>query len=406
MASSGRVSLLAVAVAGLLFGLAGCGSSRASGPVASSGTGASNPARSGSSSSISAQTPSAPVGAIPSGGPVPARFAATSVTFVSADEAFVLGTAPCAHAPCTSVVRTLDRGQSWFGLPAPAEPVGQPGLAAAPAVWGIRFATPGHGFVFGDGLWETTDGGGHWIRDAEPAGSILSLAIVSGQVLALTARCTPAGGCEQSAVLERRALGGGSWTAVEKVTIGNLIDPDDLIATQAGVAAVIDGRDVLVTADGGLTFTVDPIPCPPPAQRPSVAVTSPHGLALLCVGEGYTGHTMKRVYVSRDDGAHWARAGAPSPDGDAGTIAATAAGEMAIATASAASWLFYSGGSSWRIVYTADDGGMGWADLGFTTATDGVVVHGPADGDGNSTQRPGQLFLTSDGGTTWYQVSF
>jgi hypothetical protein len=407
MASSGRVSLLAVAVAGLLFGLAGCGSSRASGPVASSGTGASNPARSGSSSSISAQTPAAPAGAMPSSGPVPARFAATSVTFVSADEAFVLGTAPCAHAPCTSVVRTLDRGQSWLGLPAPAEPVGQPGLTAAPAVWGIRFATPGHGFVFGDGLWETTDGGGHWIRDAAPAGSVLSLAIVGGQVLALTARCTPDGGCEQSAVLERRALGGGSWTAVEKVTIGNLIDPDDLIATQAGVAAVINARDVLVTADGGLTFTVDPIPCPPQAQRPSVAVTSPHGLALLCVGEGYTGHTMKRVYVSRDDGAHWARAGAPSPDGDAGTIAATAAGQLAIATESAASWLFYSGdaGSSWRIVYTADDGGMGWADLGFTTATDGVVVRGPADSDGNSTQRPGQLFLTSDGGTTWYQVS-
>ena len=407
MASSGRVSLLAVAVAGLLFGLAGCGSSRASGPVASSGTRASNPARSASSSSESTRTPAAPVSVMPSGGPVPVRFAATSVTFVSADEAFVLGTAPCPHAPCTAVVRTLDRGQSWVGLPAPAEPVGQPGLAAAPAVWGIRFATPGHGFVFGDGLWETTDGGGQWIRDAEPEGSILSLAILGGQVLALTARCTPGGGCGQPGVLERRSLGGGSWTAVEKVTIGNVIDPDDLIATQAGVAAVASGGDVLVTGDGGLTFTDNPVPCPPPAQRPSVAVTSPHGLALLCVGEGYTGHTIKQVYVSRDDGAHWARAGAPSPDGDAGTIAATA-GEVAIATASAASWLLHSGdaGSSWRIVHTADDGGAGWADLGFTTATDGVVVHGPANSDGNSTQRPGQLFLTSDGGTTWYQVSF
>jgi hypothetical protein len=402
MMAAARMSLLA-AVAGLLIGLAGCGSSGASGPGTSSGAGASSPARSESSPSRPAQAPS---GTQP-GGPLPARFAAASVTFVSADEAFVLGTAPCAHTPCTWVARTLDRGQSWVGVTTPAGPVGQPGLGGAPAVWGIRFATPGHGFVFGDELWETIDGGAQWSRDAQPGGSILSLAIVRGQVLALTARSTP-GGYEQPAVLERRALGGGSWTAVEKVTIGTLIDANDLIATQAGVAAVANGRHVLVTGDGGLTFTVNPIPCPALEQSPSVAVTSRYGLALLCTGQGYTGHTMKQVYVSRDAGAHWAPAGMPSPDGDAGTIAGTAAGQLAIATESAASWLFYSGdgGSSWRIVHTADDGGMGWADLGFTTATDGVVVHGPADADGNSTQRPGELFLTSDGGTTWHQVSF
>jgi hypothetical protein len=128
----------------------------------------------------------------------------------------------------------------------------------------------------------------------------------------------------------------------------------------------------------------------------------------LCTGEGYTGHTIKRVYVSGDAGAHWAPAGRPSPDGDAGTLAATTTGRLAIATESAASWLFYSpdAGASWRITGTWDDGGSGWADLGFTTAIDGVVVHGPADSDGNSTQRPGQLLLTGDAGATWYPVSF
>jgi photosystem II stability/assembly factor-like uncharacterized protein len=53
-----------------------------------------------------------------------------------------------------------------------------------------------------------------------------------------------------------------------------------------------------------------------------------------------------------------------------------------------------------------DDGGMGWADLGFTTAADGVVVRGPADSDGNVTRRPGQLFLTDDAGATWHRVRF
>jgi hypothetical protein len=67
---------------------------------------------------------------------------------VSPDEAFVLGTAPCADAPCTSIARTLNRGASWTARPAPAVPVGAPGQAGV--VWGIRFATPEHGFVFGD----------------------------------------------------------------------------------------------------------------------------------------------------------------------------------------------------------------------------------------------------------------
>jgi hypothetical protein len=57
-------------------------------------------------------------------------------------------------------------------------------------------------------------------------------------------------------------------------------------------------------------------------------------------------------------------------------------------------------------VRTEDDGGIGWADIGFTTAADGVVVHGPADSDGNRYRRPGQLLLTSDGGGTWQLVSF
>ena len=69
-------------------------------------------------------------------------------------------------------------------------------------------------------------------------------------------------------------------------------------------------------------------------------MTSPHGLALLCVGEGYTGHTIKQVYVSGDDGAHWTPAGQPSPDGDAGTLAAATSGQLTIVTESAASWLF------------------------------------------------------------------
>ena len=132
-------------------------------------------------------------GAQPSGGPVPAGFRAASVTFVSAREAFALGAAPCGHAPCTLVARTLDRGASWRGLPAPAVPLGEPYAGTGPAVWGIRFATREHGFVFGNGLWVTTSGGEHWSPVAYPGGAIMSLEIIGRQVLAVTARHGPNG---------------------------------------------------------------------------------------------------------------------------------------------------------------------------------------------------------------------
>ena len=344
-------------------------------------------------------TPGQPMTPAP-GGPVPAGLTATSVTFVSTQEAFVLGTAPCPDAVCTSVVRTLDRGASWRGLPAPVVPLSAPG---GTGVWGIRFATPEHGFVFGHGLWETTDGGQHWTGAAYPGGSILSLAAIDGQVLALTATCSAQGGCAQPGTFLRRPLAGGTWSQVAQVHVSGITDATDMIATQADVAAVLDSGDVVVTSNGGLTITRHGTPCATAAITSSVAVTAPDGLVLLCTGQGFTGHTVKTAYTSGDLGATWVKAGVPSAAGDGGTIAAANPSQLVIATASGASWLYYSGdgAAQWQTVATEPDGGQGWADLGFTTVSDGVAIHGPA-----ARGFVGQLMLTEDGGLTWRQVSF
>jgi photosystem II stability/assembly factor-like uncharacterized protein len=136
----------------------------------------------------------------------------------------------------------------------------------------------------------------------------------------------------------------------------------------------------------------------------SVAVEAPHGLALLCTGQGYTGHTDKTVYVSGNLGATWKLAGHPTSAGDGGVIAASAPGDLTIATTSAGSWLYTSAdnGKTWRTVVTYPDGGMGWNDLGFTTTHDGVIIHGhPYYCD-----MLGQLLLTGNGGQTWQEVRF
>jgi len=314
-------------------------------------------------------------------------------------------------APCTSIVRTLDRGASWRGVPAPVVKVGRPALSSA-AVWGIRFTTPSHGFVFGTGLWVTTDGSAHWTRITGPAGSILSLATIDGQVLALTAQCTPTSGCARTGTVVRRPLGGGRWSRVTSISysLAGLSDPTDLIATQARVAAMLDGSHVLVTKNGGVSFVRRATPCTTPgvALAVSVAVTSANGLALLCVGQGFSGHTIKNVYVSGDDGVRWHKAGMPSNDGVPGIIGAATPAQLTVTADSFGSWLYQSadGGRRWRTARFFPDGGLGWVDLGFTTSADGVVVHGAVDIDGNRDHRPGQLLLTGNAGASWVLVRF
>ena len=389
-------------------GAAGSPSSSSSGPAASGGASSAPASAAGGGASTGAAAPTTSAATstvtVPSGGPVPIGFAARSVTFVSTEEAFVLGTAPCAKAPCTSILRTLNRGASWRGLPAPVVPLAAQFEVTGPAVWGIRFANPSDGFVFGNGLWETSDGGERWTPAVPPAGPIESLEVIDGQVLAVTGTCSPNFGCGQTGTLMRRPLAGGAWTAVSPVS------GRGAIATQARVAAVLDGDDVIVTANGGVSTVTHAGPCSTAGiDAPvSLAVTGPTGLALLCGGNGAAGSVDKTVYVSDDLGAHWTKAGTPSRGGDPEGLSAGSTSQLVVAAASGASMLYYSadGGAQWSTAYYEGDGGLGFNDLGFTTPADGVVVYGPALSDSNAESRPGWLLLTSNGGASWHPVPF
>jgi hypothetical protein len=123
-----RLRWAGVLAAAGVIAIAGCGSVHATRGAGSASPAASTPARSVSKSS---PLPEAGPTANTTVGRVPAGFAATSVTWVSPDEAFVLGTAPCAHAPCTGqgytghtskrVYVSHDDGAHWTlaGQPSP-----------------------------------------------------------------------------------------------------------------------------------------------------------------------------------------------------------------------------------------------------------------------------------------------
>ena len=349
----------------------------------------------------------AAVSSLPAGGPVPAHSSATSVTFVSTQTSYVLGTAPCAHRPCTEILRTRDRGGSWVGLPAPHERVSRPDGVG---LWGLRFANPRHGFAFGVGLWETNNGAASWRPATAPARVVVDLAIThGGELVALAAPCRfGTTGCSGLLTIYRRSVSGGSWHAVA-ATDGSAFD--ESIAAHGSTVWVLAGTQLWISTDGGRSFRLHRQPCAKKAGAlpalTSVADAGAHSY-LLCTGQGFLSHTVKFVFRTPGTHSRWGLVSKPPTPGDAGLLAAGSDQAIVIATASAASWLYLSrdSGRHWAMPLTFLDGGEGWGDLGFTTASDGVVIHGPAQTDGGSANFPGQLELTADGGRTWQTSTF
>ncbi|HWD08041.1 MAG TPA: YCF48-related protein, partial [Actinomycetota bacterium] len=120
-----------------------------------------------------AVTPTVAVSPTPASSPepaaraaIPAGFQAESVTFVSANEGWVLGGA-C--ATCTAaILHTADGGKTWAPVPAPAVPLAQAPDASNGGVSAIRFANANDGWLFGPELWSTHDGGASWSRPGAP----------------------------------------------------------------------------------------------------------------------------------------------------------------------------------------------------------------------------------------------
>jgi photosystem II stability/assembly factor-like uncharacterized protein len=373
----------------------------------------------GGAAAASAAPPTAG-GTPPAGGQVPAGFTAGSVSFVSAQEAFVLGSAPCPAAPCTLTLHTRDRGATWTSLPAPAIPVGRPGTGPSPEVWGIRFATPEHGFVFGNGLWETTDGGEHWAPASYPGLSIFSLETTSDQVLAVMALREP-GQPASGETLVRRPLGGGAWQHGAQANLSGYegVNTRSTISTLDGVATVASSSTIMVTRNGGTTVSSLPAQCSRPGFLSAAvsAAPTPRGLVVLCAGQSVPDRThgpsteYVAVYTTADLGAHWSAAGTLPNGADyaSATITASAAGTIVVATSGGpTSYLFRSvdGAATWAAVASrASVFPPDWVDLGFTTPADGAVIHGPVNNMGFP-KGPGQLFLTNDGGATWHQATF
>ncbi len=348
--------------------------------------------------STSTGTPTTGTGTL-TGGPVPAGTEATSVTFISPTTAFVLGTAPCDVQPCSAILETADRGAHWVGLPAPRENVS---YYLGNGLWGLRFADARNGYAFGQGLWETPDGSESWQKATAPAPTVLSLeAIQDRELVAVAQSCHPGVGCGHQIGVYHEPIG-GSWSAVASIhTYFN----DASISVHGPHVWVLAGLNLYVSTDGGSSFRTESQPCPSRLSQPGSVSDDGAHVYMLCSGNGAAGSTQKYVYRSAGPDSPWSLVGRPPAAGDGGEISAGSDSSILIATYSGASLLYRStdGGHTWRTALREDDGGAGWSDLGFTTPTDAVVVHGPALA---GSQRPGKVLLSSDGGLSWQAAGF
>jgi photosystem II stability/assembly factor-like uncharacterized protein len=327
----------------------------------------------------------------PAVGPVPAGFEPISMTFVSPSEGWVLGTAPCSHAPCTSVVRTTNGGRSWVGIPAPkfrlARYNGSAGLLR------MRFADPSDGFAYGSQLWVTHNGGASWHRVTKVPGYIGDLEASSGVVYALS----EASGRE---TVYSSPASKDSWHKVAGLPSPSGYAGLGSIALHGTAGWFIVGDRLYSTATGS-HWRLDSVTCPAKLAMTSVAAYNSKQVTLLCSGLPAAGSTSKELYASSNGGTTFTKVGPVPSGGDGGVLAEPAPTHLFVATSSGATWLYVStdGGKKWQQELFLTDGGKGWNDFGFTTASQGVAIEGfPSIGS--------RMYITRNAGGSWSIVRF
>ena len=324
-------------------------------------------------------------------GAAPPGFAPQSVTFVSPTDGFTLGAAPCANGSCATLVATSDGGKTWHA-------VGQlsPSLVGDnPAITKVRFATSRDGWVFGPQLWSTHDGGKTWrqitepqpVKDVEAAGGV-AYALVGDQLL-------------------RTPVAADSWQLVRQVGQAATIalHGHAIWVARAGGP----GSAKLLTSSDGAAWQTLADPCAKLGSDWALSavapVTTTH-VYLLCAGGAGAGSESKKVMFSTDAG-QTANATATDPPrgGIANGIAAASDSVVAVSASSGASEVYRSGdaGKTRQSPLQQGDGGVGYFDVGFTTATQGVAVYGQASKTGVPAP---ELLMTHDAGATWTVVHF
>jgi photosystem II stability/assembly factor-like uncharacterized protein len=339
--------------------------------------------------------------------PVPAHFEPGSVSFVSSSKGFLLGTSPCRHMPCTSILTTSDGGKAWSGVAAPGVSFASTASRYPASISQLVFANALDGWAYGNSLWATYNGAGSW-KQISLGGPVFSLDSSAHEAYAIVGSCSPNGTkCMEPVLkLERSAVGSHSWQTVPGISgygTSAMIAVNDENAWVSFPPKDRGPARLWTTSDGGATWHSLPDSCYQPAQATDLAGLASAGGSVvfeLCAGNPGAGQEGKSLRMSTNGGSTSHLVSHLPLGGLVEGITAAGNQQVYVTAVSGASDVFSStnGGKTWA-ARIFDDGGAGLSDFRFTTpsfgaAIEGQPITGPID----------KLLITNNGGATWSVV--
>ncbi|HMC05273.1 MAG TPA: hypothetical protein VKJ83_07355 [Actinomycetota bacterium] len=315
----------------------------------------------------------------PPDGTLPTGFGPVSITRISLRAGWALGTSLCGTEVCTALARTRDAGATWHSVPVPAAVA-----AAGPnRISRVRFANSSDGWLFGQQVWATNDGGTSWHPVAALGGPMISLEAADGRAWGLVASTEGV-----SATVYTAPVGSDDWEPVGPAA------PAVGITLQGKVGYAVAPDGALIALGPGPGIEERGVPCPA-ATVAAVAAPSDTEVAVVCAADPGAGSSTKTLLLSHNGGRTWSTAGVAPRGGQTSGLAAASTHTFVVAAASGASYLYRTidGGKTWKTVFTDTGGGAPLKDLGFTDPTHGVVVLGATP--------DAKLFVSSDAGLTW-----
>jgi photosystem II stability/assembly factor-like uncharacterized protein len=325
------------------------------------------------------------------------------VWFLNAHEGWAVILSGADHA--VEAIHSLDGGVTWSAAVKVASLLVAEG--DAPPHVGVRFISPQTGWVFGPGIYATSDGGQTW-TDTLAGAAVSDIATFGDSAWAITG-CDPqlASPCPSSLL----AWDGTSrsWHAAPHqppVTSG----PLHLIIISVMRAFVVQMPEmdtrIVRTDDGGLTWTTLRIPCRGFAGMPVATLDGVH-VWLVCPSQPGAGSQAKVVYTSGNGGDTWSLRASTDPPGTVGTITISGYAQGLALSSATTGFLAMARGD----LYRSTDGGVNWVASGispgdgffsaldFVDSTHGWVVLQV------SSDRPAGLYRTTDAGASWTLAS-